>query len=232
MAHFYSGIQGQAGEATRMGSKASGISGYVQSWGARLTVSMDHNSHHDTDTAHFRLHDGPSNHDGGALSMTFRDATTIVNALGTGDKKINAIRERIYREVERLNEEAPKAVKRAKRKAEAERKRQFREEQAKIKTQKDIIRDMQPEEKARIVRLLNVELDREGNFEDYEPLLRANIREAESHIVIDAKLGQWHRVSFDVTAGQWIVPFDPAEIGRDNDIEESGFGYRVEEVVA
>lgn len=32
MAHFYASIKGRAGEATRMGSKKSGIQGHIRGW--------------------------------------------------------------------------------------------------------------------------------------------------------------------------------------------------------
>jgi hypothetical protein len=40
MAHFYASIQGNRGEATRLGSKASGITGHIRGWnvGARVDV--------------------------------------------------------------------------------------------------------------------------------------------------------------------------------------------------
>lgn len=43
MAHFYASIQGNRGEATRMGSKGSGISGHIRGWnvGARVTCSHE-----------------------------------------------------------------------------------------------------------------------------------------------------------------------------------------------
>lgn len=41
MAQFYASIEGQAGAATRIGSKASGIEGHVRGWniGARVVVT-------------------------------------------------------------------------------------------------------------------------------------------------------------------------------------------------
>lgn len=38
MAHFYASIQGQRGEATKLGSKSSGIQGHIRGWniGARI----------------------------------------------------------------------------------------------------------------------------------------------------------------------------------------------------
>jgi hypothetical protein len=43
MAQFYGDIQGNRGEATRMGSKESGISGHIRGWstGAKVTVTYD-----------------------------------------------------------------------------------------------------------------------------------------------------------------------------------------------
>lgn len=42
MAHFYASIQGNRGEATRMGSKDSGISGHIRGWHVGARVDMDH----------------------------------------------------------------------------------------------------------------------------------------------------------------------------------------------
>lgn len=41
MAQFYASIQGSRGEATRMGTKGSGITGHIRGWdvGARVQVS-------------------------------------------------------------------------------------------------------------------------------------------------------------------------------------------------
>ncbi len=45
MAHFYASIQGNRGEATRMGSKDSGIDGHVRGWGVGIKSRcfVDHN---------------------------------------------------------------------------------------------------------------------------------------------------------------------------------------------
>ena len=46
MAQFYADIQGNRGEATRMGTKASGIAGHIRGWhtGARVSVDYDENT--------------------------------------------------------------------------------------------------------------------------------------------------------------------------------------------
>ena len=43
MAEFYATIQGNRGEASRMGSKASGIEGHIRGWneGARVSCFVD-----------------------------------------------------------------------------------------------------------------------------------------------------------------------------------------------
>lgn len=39
MAHFYASISGNRGEATRMGSKASGITGHIRGWDSGVRVN-------------------------------------------------------------------------------------------------------------------------------------------------------------------------------------------------
>lgn len=45
MAHFYGNIQGNRGEATRMGTKDSGIEGHIRGWtnGCRVNCYVDIN---------------------------------------------------------------------------------------------------------------------------------------------------------------------------------------------
>lgn len=44
MAHFYAGIQGNRGRATRLGTRSSGIDGFVNGWdtGVSIRASYDH----------------------------------------------------------------------------------------------------------------------------------------------------------------------------------------------
>ena len=44
MAHFYASIQGNRGEATRMGTKKSGINGHIRGWISGASVSCFVNS--------------------------------------------------------------------------------------------------------------------------------------------------------------------------------------------
>lgn len=42
MAQFYAEIQGNRGEATRMGTKASGVRGHIRGWNVGATVELTH----------------------------------------------------------------------------------------------------------------------------------------------------------------------------------------------
>ena len=46
MAQFYADIQGNRGEATRMGTKASGMDGHIRGWhtGAKVVCYFDNDS--------------------------------------------------------------------------------------------------------------------------------------------------------------------------------------------
>lgn len=236
MSHFYGWIQGQAGDATRQGSERSGIDGYVQGWQSRLSVSMDRRM--DKDAGMFRIGTGPSNYSGGTLTLAFPDVDSVVNALAANDPRIEAICKRLRIEIDKLNDEAPKAVKRAKNKAAKEERRQKREEKARKLMQDAVMRDMLSEEKARVVRLLRlVELDEQGNFLSSSRWYlcgetEGNLRVGEDgHVYISAPTGSadtWARFPFDVTAGQWVFLMDPDEF-MVNEGDRQGFGYRVEQ---
>jgi len=43
MAQFYANIQGNRGEATRMGTKRSGIHGHIRGWNVGAKVFVTHN---------------------------------------------------------------------------------------------------------------------------------------------------------------------------------------------
>lgn len=217
MSHFYAGIQGARGPATRMGSKDSGIDGYVQSHDARLAVSMNHYS--GEDRAHFTLEGGYSNYSGGRLTLNFPEINAVVNAVNQGDPKIQAIVERIQKEITKLNDEAPKALKRIerKRKIEANRQqRQFEEKQARLKALDATITDEERKNFITLVMVLDLadhdELRRWGLHDDErvnESILsgHGNIepwRDDEGHLHVLAGDG-WTHKEFDLTAGVEIV---------------------------
>lgn len=61
MAHFYASIKGSRGEATRIGTKNSGIQGHIRGWniGAKVHCSVDKNG---DDTVDIYLTSGSSGH--------------------------------------------------------------------------------------------------------------------------------------------------------------------------
>lgn len=61
MSHFYASIQGGKSEATRQGTKSSGISGHVRGWGLGVRVEMYVNKDGE-DEAHIVLTDGSGDH--------------------------------------------------------------------------------------------------------------------------------------------------------------------------
>jgi len=55
MAHFRGVIHGQRGEASRLGSKQSGLYARVQSWSFDVVVEVRHNKQDNEDWAQFEL---------------------------------------------------------------------------------------------------------------------------------------------------------------------------------
>ncbi|MCP4900166.1 MAG: hypothetical protein GY906_24610 [bacterium] len=58
MSHFYSSIQGNRGEATRCGTKGSGIRATAQSWEGSISVIMDHDHNSSKNTYEIRATSG------------------------------------------------------------------------------------------------------------------------------------------------------------------------------
>lgn len=77
MSYFYSGISGNRGPATRAGTKASGVSAYVQSWTGRIESHMYHDDLTGKDCARVLLMSGPN----GAGRVTDLTDTIDVTAL-------------------------------------------------------------------------------------------------------------------------------------------------------
>ena len=74
MAHFYASIQGNRGEATRMGTKNSGMEGHIRGWdvGCRVYMGVDSDGN---DTVSVYLTSGSNGHNGSKLvgEYTARD---------------------------------------------------------------------------------------------------------------------------------------------------------------
>lgn len=79
MAHFYGGIQGNRGEATRLGTKSSGLNGFLNGWNIGINVNLNYDEEEDTDivsvylthgSTHGNRSDGLSKHIG---TFTIKD---------------------------------------------------------------------------------------------------------------------------------------------------------------
>ena len=58
MAQFYANIKGNRGEATRMGTKNSGMRGHIRGWNIGGRVEMHHNTETNTDQVSIYLTTG------------------------------------------------------------------------------------------------------------------------------------------------------------------------------
>lgn len=56
MAHFYGSIQGQRGEATRLGSKNSGLTAITAGWTGAISVTLSHRDGKDVATIYRQPH--------------------------------------------------------------------------------------------------------------------------------------------------------------------------------
>lgn len=65
MAHFYANIQGNRGEATRMGTKASGIVGHIRGWDVGARISIDYDKDNDRDICNVYLTTGSNGYGSG-----------------------------------------------------------------------------------------------------------------------------------------------------------------------
>lgn len=133
MSHFYGGIEGNRGPATRMGSKDSGFRAYAQGYGARVTVAFTHTDRPEWleggdephDVAYVNLTGGYSSYSRGG-TLRFEHIDAIVSALDD-DEQCKRIFKRIQDEIRKLDARAVKVEKVRARKYAAERKRRDRE---------------------------------------------------------------------------------------------------------
>lgn len=239
MSHFYSGIHGSRGPATRAGTKESGISAYAQGWGSRLSVGFHYNATEDQDDAAIQIGAGGSSN-ASTRSIHLPDIDSIVKALDSGDPKIQKIWERIQTEFDKLAYEAHPAVLRIEAKRERTAKAEERERRRSAKQRKEIITALDGPAKLALHKLCGVEWDADGNpvdtsglGHDYGDLRYADDGET---TLVQAKMPghrrNWQRFTFDLTACQWVLIDTPDFFGLDGTIEESGYGWRVEEVAA
>lgn len=78
MAQFIARIRGQRGEASRLGSKASGIEAHVNGWNAGVTVRAYHAD--GVDVFEIRQTDGSGYSGTNEPIATVRDGKLVINA--------------------------------------------------------------------------------------------------------------------------------------------------------
>lgn len=233
MSHFRGGTQGRGRATAQLGTKSSGQSAWANTHFSRVEIDMRHRGRDGDDMddmASITFSDG---HGNGRKALQF-NPNAVAMALATDDKKIQAIWDRVEREFNKLDDEAWAAIERVERRKKKEHKQRERQRLRREKEQEEILRTMQPEEKARIVKVMRyVELDDEGNFEDITWVTNINhgnigIEEKSNHIFVHAPVGyeaQGPMFKFDVTKGIWEFPMDPWDLGITEE-ERLGFGYR------
>jgi hypothetical protein len=73
MSHFYAQIQGNRGEATRGGSKDSGIFGHIRGWNVGVRVDVDHDANLGQDVAVVRKTGGSNDSSGEVICYVYED---------------------------------------------------------------------------------------------------------------------------------------------------------------
>ena len=215
-----------------MGTKDSGFDAYAQGYGSRISVGFHYNRETDHDDASIVISGGwNSNARGRGLFLPDIDAVVAAPTPATRRSLAFGIASRASSTS--WSGEAPAAIARQERKREKE----SREEQRLLKRQeierKQIIATLDGSEKLRLTKLIGAEWDSDGNptvMNIYGPDY-ANLRYDEDGetILVEVTLGGYprHGFTFDITTGQWVLPFEPNDIGIEDEISGSGYGWRV-----
>jgi hypothetical protein len=216
MSHFYSGIHGSRGPATRAGTQGSGISGYVQGWGARISAYMSHSD--GKDSASMSLGPGPGS-SGGTLHLSFPDADMVVKALDSNDPQVRRILAKIHAEVGKLNDIAEAAVERGDKRRAKQARQEKRERDARDKRLAEVRESITPEERQSYVKLMGYDADELRMYMSTDDKIDDNImrmygqiepqRNDAGHLVIWQGNGFRHKV-YDLTEGAIIEESDVA----------------------
>ena len=77
MSHFYASIQGSRGEATRQGTKDSGMYGHIRGWDRGVRVECVYNSAEDKDVFHVTMTGGSTGRNRSEYLATIHEDGTI-----------------------------------------------------------------------------------------------------------------------------------------------------------
>lgn len=128
MAHFYGTLHGRAGEASRLGSKDSGISSSVETWSS--SVQSDYQFSRGLDTEVVRVRFGRKSWANTTI-LDLKDPDAVVDVMS--DPKMAKLFDQFKVISDKINAELPKAQRRAelaRKRAERERVAQQKEAQA------------------------------------------------------------------------------------------------------
>jgi len=103
MARFYASIQGNRGEATRMGTASSGIDGHIRGWSVGARVDLTVNNATDADVVEIELTGGSNRPSGRRLATLYAqiDGELPVLMLADTPEVVEAARKLIKRTEER-----------------------------------------------------------------------------------------------------------------------------------
>ena len=216
-----------------MGTKESGFSAYAQGHGSRVSVGFHYNKTEERDDASIVLSGGHSS-GAGNRAIYLPDVDAIIAALDSGDPKVGRIWERIQNEFDKLAGEAPSAIVRQERKRAKEHREYERELKRLAAERRAIVDTMDGAMKLRLHKLLGVEFDADGDPFDMQPYGPdyANLRydvDGET-VLVEAALNSshpWEKYTFDVSEGEWVLPFPASEIGVEDQVNHSGYTWRV-----
>jgi hypothetical protein len=206
MAHYYGTVAGQAGPASRLGSKKSGIMSTIETWGCTLRADLDYRTPYGGD-----LPDHLLDENGGMdiLSVSFGPKSgmsipliTIRNpdavARVTDDPKIRELFSKIHELGAKIEAEAPKAERRKKREAN----RREREYKLQRKIQQDLREGMSEKEQANWRKLCSPW----GAFDEfYDRTLNLWRDEETNHLLTEKSEGGLHSPEIvNLTTGEGV----------------------------
>lgn len=215
MSHFYGGIEGNRGPATRQGSKDSGINAYAQGYHSRITVSYHHNDHKDCDSASVTFSGGYTTYYR-SRSLSFSDIDLVVEALDCGDPKINKMWEQVRATFDKIEAEAPKAIKRQREAREREARKQRKQEREKAKRLAALRETITHTERHYYATLVagmderdRIEYMPDDKIDDsiVDPRINPEPhRNEDGHLIVGQRAGgTWGRLAmFDLTAGEEV----------------------------
>jgi hypothetical protein len=213
MSHFYGGVSGNRGPATRQGSKDSGIESYAQGYNSRISVGFHHNRSEDCDAAHITLQGGYTTYYR-SRTLSFSNIDLVVEALDCGDPKIDKLWEQMRATLDKIEAEAPKAIERQRKAREREARRQRKEERAKAKRLAELRETITHTERHFYVSLV-VGMDEDERMRYFptddkidDSIINSNTnplpnRNEDGHLIVAQRNGgTWGRLHlFDITAG-------------------------------